>query len=132
MDRRLITITHCGEELKNLNFGRTVVPLWKMDEELTKARKGKKKGNIEALVRWAGKVGFYGAKEKLEGKKGIKTPEKLAGWLKGQAKKKGVLSPEHPYVGRKKKKKVKKSLVDDSVKIPCVPERLFNLVQWKR
>ena len=56
---------------------------------------------LPLAIKAAGKKGFRKTKEALEGKPGIETPEKLAGWLKGQAKKMGVLSPEHPYVGRK-------------------------------
>lgn len=53
------------------------------------------KGNIEALIRWAGKVGFKGAVKKLKKVKGISSPEKLAGWLKAQARKRGWLAREH-------------------------------------
>ena len=56
---------------------------------------------LPAAIRATGKRGFYGTLEKLKGKKGIRTPIRLAGWLKGQAKKLGVLSPRHPYVGRR-------------------------------
>lgn len=58
---------------------------------------------LPAAVEAAGQRGFRGTLAKLKGKKGIKSPKKLAGWLKGQAKKRGVLSPKHPYVGRRKK-----------------------------
>lgn len=81
----------------------------KPKQGIRKARKGDPR--VPGLVKWAGKVGFEGAKEALEGKPGIKDPEKLAGWLKGQAKKRGQLSPQHPYVGRKKKRKKSYSLV---------------------
>jgi len=68
-----------------------------------RARRGKvAKGKLlPAGIKAAGKRGFKGTVEKLTGKKGVRTPAKLAGWLKGQAKEKGVLSAKHPYVGRK-------------------------------
>ena len=56
---------------------------------------------LPASIKATGKKGFRATVKALRGKKGITSPEKLAGWLKGQAKKRGVLSPEHPYVGRK-------------------------------
>jgi len=59
---------------------------------------------VPAAIKAAGQKGFTATEKALEGKPGIKSPEKLAGWLKGQAKKKGQLSPKHPYVGRKKKR----------------------------
>lgn len=59
-------------------------------------------GNIKALIRWAGKVGFSDVYQKIKDKPWVKDPKRLAGWLKAQAKKRGVLSPAHPYVGRKK------------------------------
>ena len=56
---------------------------------------------LPAAIGWVGKVGFEGAAKRLAGKAGIESPEKLVGWLKGQAKARGVLSAKHPYVGRK-------------------------------
>lgn len=75
---------------------------------------GNPRGNIEALIEWAGKKGFYETVKALRGKPGITDPERLAGWLKGQAKKRGVLAPEHEYgkrAGEKLKVKVKKERV---------------------
>lgn len=60
---------------------------------------------VPAAIKATGKKGFRATVEALAGKKGIESPEKLAGYLKGQAKKKGELSPAHPYVGRKGFKK---------------------------
>ena len=56
---------------------------------------------LPAAIGWVGKVGFDEAVKRLAGKAGIKNPKRLVGWLKGQAKAKGVLSPAHKYVGRK-------------------------------
>ena len=55
---------------------------------------------IPAATRWVGRVGFGGALTKLRGKRGIRTPRLLAGWLKGAAKRAGVLSAAHRYKGR--------------------------------
>ena len=63
-----------------------------------------KKVLVPAAIKATGEKGFGGTVKALTGKEGIKSPEKLAGWLKGQAKKKGQLSPQHPYVGRRKKR----------------------------
>ncbi len=59
---------------------------------------------LPAAIGKAGEVGFGETAEKLASKPNVKSPKKLAGWLKGQAKKKGQLSPEHPY-GKKKRHK---------------------------
>jgi len=60
---------------------------------------------LPAAIKAAGQRGFSATLRKLEKHKdGIKTPKRLSGWLKGQAKKKGLLSPKHPYKGRRKKK----------------------------
>lgn len=69
--------------------------------------KKKKQGKrlVKEAIKATGKKGFAKTKEALEGKPGIKSPEKLAGWLKGQAKARGELSSKHPYVGRRKKRK---------------------------
>ncbi len=63
-----------------------------------------KKTLIPAAIKATGKKGFTATKEALEGKPGVTSPTRLAGWLKGRSKERGQLSPEHPYVGRKKKK----------------------------
>ena len=52
----------------------------------------------------AGEKGFTETAEALTGKPGVKSPEKLAGWLKKEALHRGVLSSKHPYTGRKKKR----------------------------
>lgn len=65
-----------------------------------------KQNLVPAAIAKAGQVGFGETAEKLAGKPNVKNPKKLAGWLKGQAKQKGQLSPEHPY-GKKKHKKHK-------------------------
>jgi len=57
---------------------------------------------LPAGVKAAGKRGFRGTVEKLRPYEGnITSPERLAGWLKGQAKARGELSSKHPYVGRR-------------------------------
>ena len=67
-----------------------------------KTKKRKSGESIKGLIGWAGKKGFRGCVTVLRGKKGIRTPEKLCGWLKGQAKSTGVLSRAHG--GGKKRK----------------------------
>jgi hypothetical protein len=62
---------------------------------------------LPAGIKAAGQRGFRGTLEKLVGKPGIESPERLAGWLKGQAKERGELSPRHPYVGRRGYRKYK-------------------------
>ena len=62
----------------------------------------KRKGNINALIRWVGKVGWYQCTKSLAGKKGISNPKLVCGFLKGRAKKKGVLSKSHRYGKRKR------------------------------
>lgn len=42
-------------------------------------------GNIDALVRWAGSIGFDACVSSLTGKPGITDPVRVCGWLKGQA-----------------------------------------------
>jgi len=57
---------------------------------------------LPAGIRAAGRRGFYGTVEKLRSyQDSITSPERLAGWLKGEAKARGVLSSRHPYVGRR-------------------------------
>ncbi len=71
-------------------------------EERTRRAERARRQLLPAAIKAAGKRGFYGTVEKLEKYKDrITSPERLAGWLKGEAKRRGVLSPEHPYVGRK-------------------------------
>ncbi len=57
------------------------------------------RGNVEALVDWAGDVGFDGCVAAIKGSKDamakIDDPEKVCGWLKARAREKGVLAPEH-------------------------------------
>ena len=60
---------------------------------------------VPAAIKATGEKGFGETVEALKGKPGIESPEKLAGWLKGQAKAKGELYEKHPYVGRKGFKK---------------------------
>jgi len=55
---------------------------------------------LPAAIKWVGQVGFREAAKRLANKAGIKDPERLAGWLKGQALRRGVLSPAHKYRGR--------------------------------
>lgn len=58
---------------------------------------------LPAAIRAAGKKGFYETRAGLEKHRdSISDPTKLAGWLKGQAKRKGWLSPEHSYKIRRR------------------------------
>lgn len=70
-----------------------------------RARRGKraKAELVPAAEEWVGKVGFTKAKEALAKHPEVESPEKLAGFLKGKAKARGILSEKHPYAGRKKK-----------------------------
>lgn len=52
-------------------------------------------GNNEALISWVGKVGFDACMNSKSIQETTDNPEKLCGWLKAQAKEKGVLAPEH-------------------------------------
>jgi len=45
-------------------------------------------GNIQPLIAWAGRVGFDACVTELTGKPGITDPERVCGWLKGQAESK--------------------------------------------
>ena len=56
---------------------------------------------LPGAIKAAGREGFTKTRAKLAGKPGVRTPTLLAGWLKGQAKKKGQLAPEHAY-GRRR------------------------------
>jgi len=56
------------------------------------------------FIKHVGEVGFTQCVEELKGKKGIRNPEKLCGWGKKMAAKKGLLKKEHAY-GKKRKKK---------------------------
>jgi len=62
-------------------------------------------GNVESLVEWVGEKGFDGCVAAIKGSRRaseeVDDPVKVCGWLKGQAKKKGKLAPEHAY-GKKK------------------------------
>lgn len=60
--------------------------------DLYKKRKKKKKGNVDALIRHAGDVGFKQTVKDLKGKRGIKDPERLVGWLKARARERGQLA----------------------------------------
>lgn len=63
---------------------------------------------VSAAIRATGRKGFYATREALERHRdSISDPTRLAGWLKGQAKRRGVLSPKHPYVGRKRRRRVR-------------------------
>ena len=85
------------------------------EEEMAKKRKSPqlsakeraRRGRVTGFVKYAGKKGFYGTLQSLQGKEGIESPKRLSGWLKGQAHKRGQLSSSHPYTGRHKKKGAK-------------------------
>jgi len=75
-----------------------------------RARRGRvaKEELLPAGIKTAGQRGFRGTLAKLVAHEDhIKSPERLAGYLKGQAKEMGVLSEKHPYVGRRGFKKYK-------------------------
>ena len=78
-------------------------PILSAEEKKRRARVAKKE-LIPAAIKAAGRAGFEETKEKLVGKPGMKSPEKLAGWLKARSKERGQLSPKHPYVGRRKRR----------------------------
>ncbi len=52
-------------------------------------------GNTDALIDWVGKVGYNGCINSKSVQESSTDPAKLCGWLKGQARDKGVLAPEH-------------------------------------
>jgi len=57
---------------------------------------------MPAGIKVAGQRGFTETTARLKKYQDhIKSPERLSGWLKGQAKKRGQLSRAHPYKGRK-------------------------------
>lgn len=61
---------------------------------------------IPAAIRATGRKGFYATEEALRKYEDhITDPTRLSGWLKARAKERGILSPEHPYVGRRKKRR---------------------------
>lgn len=60
----------------------------------------KKRGNVKALVKHVGSVGFGQCVREVTGKVG--NPRAVCGKLKGMAKKAGVLSKAHAF-GRRKK-----------------------------
>ena len=81
---------------------------------LSKGEKGRRAGRarktlIPAAIKATGRKGFRATAAALARKPGVTSPERLAGWLKGQAKKSGQLSSAHPYVGRKGYKKYPKA-----------------------
>ena len=91
-----------GVKVKTARVSATRVRFPKLSEEERKRRADRAlKILLPAAIKWVGEVGFEEAARRLAKKAGITDAEKLAGWLKGQAKKMGVLSPKHPYVGRK-------------------------------
>lgn len=63
-------------------------------ERARRARSAKKKLLPKAIAA-VGRMGFGAAAKKLKGEEGIVSPEKLAGYLKAEARKRGLLSPKH-------------------------------------
>jgi len=53
--------------------------------EVTALAEAEYQGNVDALIRWAGGVGFDQCVAHLTGKEGVTDPEKLCGWLKAQS-----------------------------------------------
>ena len=60
---------------------------------------------VSVATKATGRKGFRETVKALAGKPEIKSPEKLAGWLKKEALHKGQLSSAHPYTGRRKRRK---------------------------
>lgn len=56
---------------------------------------GAKSKAVAGAIKWAGKVGFTASRASLANKPGIADPDKLAGWLKAQARKRGQLAAAH-------------------------------------
>lgn len=54
-------------------------------EEVLALATSEYQGNVDALINWAGQVGFDACVSSLTGKPGITDPVKVCGWLKGQA-----------------------------------------------
>ena len=65
---------------------------------------------LPAGIKAVGQRGFEETVKKLRGKRGIESPEKLAGYLKKRALEAGQLSPTHKYRGRKGFRKFPKAL----------------------
>jgi regulator of RNase E activity RraB len=92
-----------GEKEKSLPFvGRSTAKVDKSvpsKAQVDAAGEAAGKGNVEALIDWAGDVGFDGCVKAIKGSKDamskIDDPEKVCGWLKARAREKGVLAPEH-------------------------------------
>lgn len=59
----------------------------------------------EGPVRWVGEVGFNACVARLSKERGITDAKRLCGALKGKAKEKGQLAPEHAYGKHAKKEK---------------------------
>jgi hypothetical protein len=74
-------------------------------EERERRSKWAKENLLPLTIKATGKKGFGATKKALETKPEITDAKKLAGYLKSQAKKQDLLSPKHPYVGRRKKRK---------------------------
>jgi len=82
-----------------LCYGTRYHPTVPAEERARRAVRAKKH-LVPAAVKATGEKGFEETKEQLKGKPEVTSPTKLAGWLKGRAKERGLLSPQHPYVGR--------------------------------
>lgn len=69
---------------KALVFGgkRNGAAVWTFQAGLKEAELA---GNVDALIKWVGDVGFDNCVKSLTGKEGIADPVKVCGWLKGQA-----------------------------------------------
>ena len=94
----LKAITAIGMFADSLNDGTTEKDQLQFSEdELIKQLNGQiqKQEKVDPLIRAAGKKGFTETKEELEGKPGVKDPDSLAGWLKSEARRKGLLAEEH-------------------------------------
>lgn len=62
------------------------------DQDIAEALKISEQGNVDALIEWAAGKGWRGCVSSLSGKQGITDPERLCGWLKNQARIRGLLS----------------------------------------
>jgi hypothetical protein len=63
---------------------------------------------LEGPIKWVGQEGFDTCVAHLSGKKGITNAKLLCGYLKGQARERGVLKKEHMGLQEKKKYQAKK------------------------
>jgi len=75
--------------------------------ERQRRRKRARGALLPRAVEATGRKGFYETQAALEKHRDkVAHPTRLAGYLKGEAKRAGVLSPRHPYVGRRRRRRI--------------------------